>query len=362
MEIKDLGLLLLAVILFFGIAYLISQYGILLSHPTDEPTPEEIYLSFLDNPQDEYYAVYEVNNDGFTSTLVLSKKEEIIYTKYYNPLYSKELYYSPETSLICIDFNSKKMCAVPVNSSELLDELSLMKKDHPIKENFDQTKEYNTPLIEKGALFFSDETEKKTFGEYTCNSIKYTIDYTKLSIQDLYALNISETQIQVFSPFNLELCFGTNNQKVFDSINYSILGVEKYYYSTLINYSTSSETIIFPEANTNESELTTLLNDLSSAMKNAYDCVYSEDIDSCFRDKALSANNEAYCELSGSKRDNCLSIIGFKKLDVNICSKISESEIKDGCYLQVAAKLNDSTICSLISNPEILSNCTNLIQ
>lgn len=81
--------------------------------------------------------------------------------------------------------------------------------------------------------------------------------------------------------------------------------------------------------------------------------------DLCLRNKAaLSKANIGFCDkLAMLSRDDCLSRAGVALKEMDICSKISDSNIADSCYDSVAKDSNSYLACMKIVTVQLRANC-----
>lgn len=81
----------------------------------------------------------------------------------------------------------------------------------------------------------------------------------------------------------------------------------------------------------------------------------------CYTDEAFQKNDSSLCDLFEG-RDSCYSALASQKLDLIICEKIIDNQIKQGCYLEMALTTQNVSICAkLIDNvsqsPSMQSSC-----
>ncbi len=369
MDSKDILFTLLALILFLAAAYYIAQYGLSISPEHDEhgdhgePNEAELlYFKSLEfDPGDNYSKTYSMNSDGLEKKLTLVVNGEEKYLELSTAFHKERIYYLKNETTMCLDFGSDSICSNPV-SLELTNHLTSMERNFISLESNHAEKERDEFLLEKGGLHFSDHIHKSdNFGQ-SCDLFESSIDFKKLSLHDLseIGLNQNSPEVSIYSNYSTTFCITEKGEQLFKNFTYFIAGFEKYTIKSLIN-SSEAVTISLPEELQNETELKSLYDEILSTKTSFYQCIYDEDSEGCFKEKAVYSNEEYYCTLAGSQKDNCYNTVGTALLDVGICAEISNQSKKDDCHFGVAIGLEDVLICELIEDESSIESCETLL-
>lgn len=367
MDSRDLVMVLAAIILFLGVAYLIYDYGMSISehheeHEEHEMTEaEELYFKALEfDPGESYSRTYSLDADGLEKTVELAVDGETKYLGISTIFHIERLYYLDNEMILCIKHEKKDYCSV-VEDQELKDYFSSRESNFPTAELSAEEKELHEFLFEKGALTISEEVEEQEVGEFGCSLIKSEIDFTKLTIDELeeIGLNANSPEVVIYSDYSNIWCIDEDGDRIFQNFTYSVYGVEKYVTRTLLEKEEAGE-IEAPEELVEESKIIELYNTILSTEEAVYECLYSEDSDNCFKEEGVYSNKAFYCMLAGSDKDNCLAIVASSKIDITLCPEITNSSIKDDCYFEIAVILEDPTICESVDDIVKAEECTEL--
>lgn len=358
MASKDKLFLVLALVIFVLAAYMVYQYGNALA-PKGEGNGEEggelspqsvIELYYEKEVPEEYTYKYEQNSDSIKTIIALisSKDSKAVFLD--APFYTEKVYYLPEDTILCMELKNEvegntNVCSSLKNTTDFDNHLALMVNLFPSKELLDSEKEKMDILIEKGAWVFNEEAfAEQEVGESKCFNVIYTINFTKLTVNELQQLGYSPQSMAVYGDFHREFCIDEEGELLLDNFTYSYFGESKFTTKILLEKKEQAEAFIVPTDLKDNDAIKDLISEINSLQEGVYACLVSEDPDSCFKTEGVSSLNSYYCDLAGEKRDACIFLVATQKDDSSLCEKIEEEEAKEECLASIVPDENNSTI------------------
>ncbi|MFA5050154.1 MAG: hypothetical protein WC501_04045 [Candidatus Micrarchaeia archaeon] len=363
MDFKNLIIIFLALVVFGACAYLVFEYGMFLSEPLNQETiPSKEYLSFLEKyPQNYYSKEYLLDLDGLEKTMLLIQNQEGKYFQSSAVFYTEKIYFLDNETIMCLTYGKKERCAKIEESQELKKYADSKLIEFPSKELSEKDIAISQFLLEKGAMNFSQDITEINVSNIPCTLLEYSLDFKKLSIEDLSKVGMTSAQLEVYSNFKNQVCFDENGDKLFSNLTYLINAIPTHYTRTLLK-TDSSGSFEIPKELSNESQLMEFFGTYQNTEKAFYACIYDENPENCFKTEGVYSDNEAYCQMAGSKKDDCILIVGTKKLDFNLCLQIIDLDKKDDCILEISSKLKTNSYCQSIENSGKKETCLSFTQ
>lgn len=346
---KNILMPLIAVLIFIGAAYLIYQYALPNLHAEGEA--EKLYLKALkigDNASDYKYVYREITNDYQTQTSLV-KIGENKQVKMSNPVMDRTIYFTTADTFLCVDFRVQSNCSSVKNETILGPFLYLTQGLFFDSENIKKELENFELLKTKKAIKFEETITDKKIDENECKEVKFTIDYSDLTVSDLSKMGISQNDPKKYDG---SFCVGNDGTVYEKTFKYNYLGVESQNQFKLLeaNWNYEGE-IKIPQNLSQPSKVIDLLYDATDLQKEISVCIVKTNTKySCLFTIALREGSIKICDLTGPKREFCYENIALQKDDLNICSLIGDNSVKDDCYIEFGAARKKTDSCNLILN------------
>ncbi|MBN2478163.1 hypothetical protein JXB01_02620 [Candidatus Micrarchaeota archaeon] len=370
MEIKDVILFILAVAVFFGVTYIIYDYAIsnLAEEHGEEhqlSEAEEIYMKHLERELnlENYQYIYEEKKNYIPSTVTVVKNGDEAYVSYENYIASEETYFIGNDIYFCVDFEKTKKCTkVDENSSFYEYTNVILRKEIITEEMLEADKEASGILLEKGAMEFSEEITEKEINGHSCSEISYTIDFGKLTVEDLNRFGLDANSAKVYTDYKITLCIGEDGEAYEKTFSFEMIGNPVESAKTLVEKDNNVHEIEKPTHLSNESEVEDLF-DLSLGTQDEIAfCFDQDEPEMCIKSVAVNRENPDLCNYAGPNKESCLFIITIQADDPEGCSGLTVDAFKNECYFEFAMRNKNETLCTFISDEETKNNCTESVQ
>ena|GEM_PF-1028691 len=331
---------------------------------------EALFFAAMDKPlqYEEYIFAYtETASNGYTDSVFISSSENESYVRKEDAIFTRELFLGDNKTILCLENVNRKLCTEVDQNSTFNPYVYTLSSLLYNRENIQENKESNELLIEYGAIVFQSGMPTKTYGEQECTEIAYTLDYSKLTVEQMRMLGMSPQTPEVLlsKEYNFTLCIDPENHDVVHkSLSYLNFGVPESTESitTQADWGEFFEEFAFPTDIAEDVDMNEFYQALKMSQVNYANCLLDENFDSCISSEALLSKNERLCELvtNVSKRDQCYLTVALDKGSPLICDYISP-EVQDDCYIEFAWKYKDTTYCGQITNISKQNECLNVV-
>ncbi len=272
--------------------------------------------------------------------------------------YTEKIYYLENGTIMCIEYNKKEKCSI-IENEELKAYANSKLIEFPSKELAQKDIDASVFLIERGAMNFTKE-EIVNISDKECHLFEYDLDYKKLNIDELAKFSMTSSQLEIYSNFTNQVCLYENGDRMFSNLTYTINAIPTFY-TRLLTITSEATLFEIPQTLSNESQLLEYFYLYRDTEANFYACIYDDDPENCFKSEAVYNNDASYCQMAGSKKDDCLLIIGTTKLDLGLCTLIENTDKKDDCFLEISSKLKTIECCEDIQNQTKKESCISFI-
>lgn len=362
MELKNyavpLGAALVAIALMYGV--------FLLGANAKEKTPEELLLAALEKPAKyaDYTYEYTDDFDNYKIKTRLVQGGGFSIVKIDSPVFEKSVFSNSTSDVLCISFARNMKCSEVLQNSTMKPSAAAM-KNALIGKRAEKDVAAMKIYVKNGAVKFGEGGEKRTLGGKECDVVKYVLDYSKLTIEDLGELGMSpnDPAILYSRNYSFEYCIDNESNIVSVKLDYFFLGVEKSTETKILeaNWGGANESEFSFPAPVNESETEALFLDAINAEKNVLACAKNESAkDTCIRNYAVNNFIPDLCLLAGSLKDKCLIITAPAKLYEDLCPKMDNASLKDDCWIEIAARKNSSALCPNVAESAKRDYCLSL--
>lgn len=374
----------IAAVLFF----LVAAYFIYITFlPLTKPEVEEnhttmdttagamlaknILMKSLERGQDskQYLYSYIEERGYFPTTVTLKSNASRKYVSYESALSKREIFFLENNeTILCVTDGASHACSSVGNNSELKDYLndarSLLASNTAIVTNILRI----DFLIKKGAIVFdSAAVVNTTVDGRQCTRIKYTLDFSNLTLDDLSKIGMSPADPAILTTkvYNYTLCIDPQTYDTYElTTEYNTNTGPKFYRKKVQVVEWDKEQTIIPPENLTNGTAVGLLKIALDETRQVARC-YNGDtaaIESCISNMGMNYLNEKICTLSGSKADFCLLVVATKRGATDVCKLMSQPEKTEACYFEVAAAVKNETYCDLITNVTMKQNCTDSVS
>jgi len=379
--------LLIVVIVAAGIWYLADQMGATGIHTEehheehDEVHVEEIdiimsneeaeklFFEAMDLPlnYNEYTFAYNENaSNGYTTSVYITSSEEGSYVKKEDAIFIRELFLGDNQTVLCLETVNRNLCTEVEQNSTFNPYVYVLSELIYSPESIEQSKKNNEFLIEHGALTFGPQMQPKTYNGHTCTEITYTLDYSKLTVEEMRILGMDPDTPEVLlsKEYNFTLCIDPETKDVWHkSLDYSNFGTPESTESTTASIEWGvSDPVEVPTDLVTEEEMVEFYQALKTSQVNYANCLVSEEFVMCIRSEAIYTLNENLCKLiqNSSERDLCYVNVALQKGSSILCEEVSP-QTQDDCYMEFAWKYKKAAYCDKITNTTKQGECLDLL-
>ncbi len=355
-----------AVLLLALVAFLVISQQ---SPPPNKEDPRlaSIKAGFLKslvstNGVKKYNYEYSESINGYKTTTTLVNNGSNTYFKLETPLFLKETYFLDNQTIICSRalFRAKG-CVIPENDSAVTAHLEQLRALFFNDDVSISSKNSYESLIKNGIVIFEPETTAKTVNNFSCDDIKFVIDYSNLTLSEAAQYGIGSGSPKIFHG---SVCISDDGLAQERTFKYTFGGIQQINVWTLIKAEFNKDQEIIAPANLTENMTAFSLLSFESELNGMMDACYSnQDIitkEKCISNNALELKYPPLCGLAGSRSDQCyLNLVSIGK-DTSLCTSISNPSTKDDCYIEIAGFTKTPAYCSSVANETKKTYCLNV--
>ncbi|MCK4319082.1 eight-cysteine-cluster domain-containing protein [Candidatus Micrarchaeota archaeon] len=334
-----------------------------VGHHEDETEAEELFMSTIKASfgyEDYTYVHRQTSEDGkleLIDTYIRNESEK--YFKEDGPVYSSEIYYKENEIIVCMDYKEEKNCANISQNSTFYPIAYQISNKFFSNQKINQLVENNEILIEGGAIVFHG-VEKE--GAY--NVLRYTLDYSKLSIEKLREIGISPKDPVILRAKEYNYTLWINPETNFtmkQKMNYVDLGIPRSSEGEVLLL--SKEAMEMPEISElcEEEKVEGLFYDGNDVFNKLLNCMKQNQSELCIMSLAKDKNVIRICEYAEEKRDTCIVITALKMENAEYCELLG-LENRDLCYQEFAYSFENMEYCDHIINQSIFEECKGLFN
>lgn len=331
---------------------------------------EQLFFEAVLHPMNysEYeYAYDEVSSSGYINSVYMTAKPGSSYVMKEDVVFRREVFTDSGAQTLCLGNVNRELCStVPVNST-FNPYASTLKSLLFTEDNIQANYHMNKKFMEFGALVMGNSTEEKEYSGKKCTEVSYTVDYSKMTVEQMMSLGIdaSSAEVLVSKQYNFTVCIDPQTKEmIHKKMIYLNLGEPMYteYFITTANWGKSN----IPAAPTeliDERSLQTFFDAARTSQQKFLECMLGNNTDSCLRTEAISTNNEEICAyIKGTDmRDSCYVNIGITKKDAEFCKQITPA-FQDDCYLEFAWRFLNTSYCEMMADSGKREECTALVS
>ncbi|MBU0586054.1 eight-cysteine-cluster domain-containing protein [Candidatus Micrarchaeota archaeon] len=374
-SLKEFVLLLLAIALTAIVGYGIYVVGMSLAsehgeeHGTEtENHAQELLLAALKKPGNysTYSYEYERDVDEYVYTVELMKSPEMLVVTNKDIFFEKTVYSNSTTNVLCITFDGEESCS-NANENKELNKSAQVAILEDISLNVDKGVKNTELRIDYGLLIFENHTVETTVDGRNCTMIKYIVDYSKATVEQLnnLGLGLASGEVTYAKDQKYEVCIDDEDNILYKKFSAIYNGKPTYEIRKTLNFSwgTVDQTqLVVPEL-VNATITHQHFLDALNARNGVLACsVNAAEKDNCIKNYAIENAAPYVCLLAESEKDRCILSIAPRMGVEALCLKVDNVIMRDDCWLEIAAAKNDSAFCNNISNSETKNNCENILS
>ncbi len=330
---------------------------------------EQLFFEAIRKPldYDSYIFEYEEKaSNGYMDSVYITASPEYSYVRKEDAIFTRELFLAENTTILCLKTVNKELCSNVTQNSTFnpyVYTMSYLLYDHGRIEKTDENNEF---LVKYGAIVFDPEIHDETHEGIACKEIAYTLDYSKLTVEQMRVIGMDPKSPEVLlsKEYNFTLCIDPETKEVVHkSLTYLNFGEPEYTESiTLQSVWGEAAEVQFPEDLGEEFSMQEFYFALKKSQENYAKCLIDENFNNCIRSEAILSRNERLCELvmDTEARDSCYINVALEKGSPDLCSYLSE-ELQADCYIEFAWKYKDTSYCSPIQDPAKQQECISVI-
>jgi eight-cysteine-cluster-containing protein len=374
MEIKNYILPILALAAAIVVGYAIFTLGwTLMGHPegneseggnvSEGANASALLLAALGKPANYQSYTYEYTDtmDGYPVTSRFVQGPGFSVYKARSTVFEKAVYFNATGRVLCITMFGNESCSEVAQSSTLNPTFDAMARMMPGAKAASDVKTAGV-LIRGGAITFSKDIPQITVNGKACSQVRYTLDYTKLTLSDIEALGMSpnDPSLSYGSNYSFEYCIDNESNILSAALDYAFLGAPKHSQTVVESAKwgvADASEYSFPEP-VNENATIDFFLSAIGAEKSVLSCSANATTkDGCLRQYALENELPDICLLAGAQKDKCLIILAPEALRGDLCGKIGNASMKDDCWTEIAGRKNDSSLCANVVGAAAKGNC-----
>ncbi len=338
-------------------------------HERSTEEAEQLFFEAIRKPleYDSYIFAYEEKaSNGYTDSVYITASPEYSYVRKEDAIFTRELFLAENTTILCLETVNKKVCSNVVQNSTFnpyVYTMSYLLYDH---DRIEKTEENNELLVKYGAILFEPEIHDKTYDGTECKEIAYTLDYSKLTIEQMRVIGMDpkSPELLLSKEYNFTLCIDPETKEVLHkSLTYLNFGKPESTESlTTQSIWGEAAEVQFPEDMGEEPFMQEFYLALKKSQEKYAKCLIDENFESCIRSEAILSRNERLCELIPDIdiRDGCYLNVALEKGTPDLCTYLSE-ELQADCYIEFAWKYKDTSYCSPIQDSAKLQECISVV-
>lgn len=323
----------------------------------DAMVAEELFFEAIRSPlqYSEYtYAYEDVASNGYTSSVFLTSSANYSYVRKDDAIFTRELFVSGNSTILCLENVNRRLCSEVSQNSTFGPYAYSLETLLFNRETIEKTEENNEKLVQYGAIVFGEEVTDSSYNGRECSEISYTLDYSKLTVEQMWDLGLSpdSPEVLISKQFNFTLCIDPDSGDVLHRLlSYYALGEPHSTESSTVQILWGTPSAVeFPSELGSGEEMDTFLSALSMSQYNYRVCLAQEEVDGCIRTEAILSRNERLCELvqNSTMRDICYVNVGLEKGNSLLCEEVGAGN-RDACFMEFAWKYNNASFCESVS-------------
>ena len=338
------------------------------SHGTSGEAEALFYEAMLEPLEhDSYiYSYEETASNGYVTNIFVTASDGFSYVKKEDAIFTRELFTSGNTTILCLENVNRELC-MEVNQNSSFNPYAYNLKAFLFNDEQIKTNEKNNKLlIQYGAIVFKPEVVSKSYEGHECKEIAYTLDYSKLTVEQMRVVGMSTQSPEVLlsKEYNYTLCIDPETKVVMHkSLTYLNFGepASSQYISIQAVWGTH-QPMDLPTELGDEPSVQEFYNALKQSQKNYARCLITKDFDICMRNEAILSGNERLCAiiLNQTLKDGCYMNVALSKGEPLLCKHLS-GEMYADCLTEFAWKYKDSTYCSQIPDSAKQQACVDAV-
>ncbi|MEM2948498.1 MAG: hypothetical protein QXG02_03125 [Candidatus Anstonellales archaeon] len=359
---KNELLIVLAVVLFILIAGF-AVYNIVMplvpEHKEENKTETnknlELLLKsaeFMKGKTTYQFTVKEKSGD-VEKTFFITQDNENAYIKETIMGISREVFVIPNQKILCFDFSGERYCDIANETNEMLI-VDGFKKALFSDERAEKEKK-RLELLEKSGGLSIHSVEESEINGRRCTLIRYSVDYTKLSINDLEAIGLSPSDplVSIVKTQNITSCIAETGETLSKQFSYYYSG--QYIEEGFVVVDSNYETPNIPPIPNEFTNLSYLFQRHYNIFDEYLTCLQSNKKDKCILTVAVHNHIPGMCEYAENKTACYSGYVSFT-FDPALCEKF-EPPMKDDCFYTIALSTKNQTMCGLIENRSLSQDC-----
>ena len=366
-----------AVVLVAALAA-VGYYGGFFSPPAQPPsngpvvlplaTPEaRLLLASFDRGAalTDYSIKYSANDNGAKSSYALVKNGSDRWISVRGTFGKMAGFFGKDnsTDVVCLEYGGIEKCAMSGNNTNMADIAASLKILLPTSTAYLNQKDDTRKLISTGAIKLADGMVKEKAGEYNTQKIRYMLDYSNLTVQQMITLGISPTDESLLAITDQNVVFWIDDDSglmVKSHATYNNRGTVGFYDTDYSEISTSAAQIpdrpgtlvsiegfvgFYARSVEDYADRAACLSETGSAR------------DYCFRNIAVEKKSWETCDLINSKEiyESCSLIVAQETNNHAICDALGV--LSDECYIAVVGETGNFELCGNLKNQTLIPTC-----
>jgi hypothetical protein len=312
--------------------------------------------------QNSYTYSFTRDANGYSTTYTLTKGVNESMVEIENPISKKQAYFYDNDTILCIEFGKKSKCSSVKGDARLSNYLASLQAEFFSDARIEKNINDMNYLLSNNYVILNKEIKTKAVGNDSCSEVAYTIDFTNISLGEAARFGIGSNAPKLFLR---SMC--TDNSTGYrheETLNYTFDGIMHTQAISLVSFKPGQPDNLTRPENLSKGAVDILSEERGEAIKLAKCFTEKEgtERESCVAKIALQLRRKDLCDISGSRKDQCLIAIVPITKDVTICDDISSLSFKDDCYTELAGAYKNSTYCSSIQNASKVSFCMKVSQ
>lgn len=368
MDVRNFAMPIVALILAILVGYEIYSIGIRFlekdSHMEKiEEKPANILLAAIEKPYKytNYTYGYIDKIDDYPIEIRMVHSPDFSIVKIKNPIFEKSVYFNSELNVLCVTHWKNISCSEISQNSTAMPNVQEM-KDLLFSTRLDNSINAMKVYIKSGAVKFNEKIGKGEVDGKKCNIIKYVLDYSKLTIEDLEKIGMSPNNPVLFvsKNYTFEYCIDNENNVLSISMDYTYFDEKRRTETKIIENgwgNINKSEFVFDELK-NETETIEFFTNALNEEKSVYACSKNQTTkDTCLKNYAIQNHAPDICLLAGTLKDGCLIITILDKQRVDLCQKMDNESMKDECWTEIAWRTKNETLCTNVVDKNKKTYC-----
>lgn len=283
-----------------------------------------------------------------------------------SPIFKRSIYSGSGTRVLCIYYSQNVSCSDVPDNSTLMPTFQAMQGTLFANRAGDPVRNMEI-YIASGAAQFDPEIGAGSVNSVPCSIVRYVLDYSKLTLNDLETLGISpnDPALLYSKNYTFEYCIDNASNVISINLEYTFLK-DKRVTNTMFKVNgwgvADSAEFSHPAA-VNESVTESLFMDAIGAEKTVLACSQNKTTkDECIRRYAVNNALPDVCLLAGSQKDRCILTTAPGMLRMDLCPKMDNSSSRDDCWIEMAGRTRNLSLCSNVLDTVKNAYCVSIIN